>query len=139
MTPSEEINTIDPPTPASQLLSRKVLETNPETGEVKLSFFARPEFANRHGTVSGGNISAMLDSTTAIPAYVLLPKEFTAVTKELTVAFLRPAPLGPLFATARLIERNEREARTEGELLDPEGNVLARGKAVMRILRRTIK
>jgi len=117
-------------------VGRRVLEVDSATGIVRLEFMARPEFANRHGTVSGGFLAAMLDSTTAAPILAFLPEDLTIVTTELRVFYERPATLGQLFGTGRVSERNDREVLSEGELADPEGTTVARATATFRILRR---
>ena len=123
-------------TPAAELLGRRVLEVRPDVGEVRLSFEARPQLLNRHGTVQGGFLAAMLDSATAIAILAALPEETTALTTELHVSYLRPGSVGTLFAVARIVERHEREARTEGELRDASGNLLARATATLRLVER---
>jgi uncharacterized protein (TIGR00369 family) len=123
-------------TPAARLVGREVLEVDSGTGIVRLAFFARPEFANRHGTVSGGFLAAMLDSTAAAPILAFLPKDLSVVTTDLRVSFERPAPLGRLLGVGRVSEQNEREVHSEAELLDRDGNPLARARASFRIVRR---
>ena len=123
-------------TPGAKLVGREVLEVDSNTGAVRLAFFARPEFANRHGTVSGGFLAAMLDSATAAPILAVLSEDRTIVTTDLRVSFVRPAPLGPLSGVGRVLEENEREIHSEAELSDPDGNAVARATATFRILRR---
>jgi len=50
--------------PAAVLLGREVISVDAKSGEVQLRFLAHPQFANRHGTVQGGMLAAMLDSAT---------------------------------------------------------------------------
>jgi uncharacterized protein (TIGR00369 family) len=121
--------------PAPTLLGRKIEAIDPD-GSVTLSFFAQPEFANRHGGVQGGFASAMLDSATSVVLLAQLPPELTSVTMELTTTFLRPTPLGPLTAKAWLVERGEREAMTRAELYGPDGEVCAKATARLRIRRK---
>ena len=128
---------LDKITPGAKLVGREVLEVDSSTGEVRLAFLARPEFANRHGTVSGGFLAAMLDSVTAAPILASLPEDLTIVTTDLRVSFERPAPLGQLFGIGRVSERNDREIHSQGELSVPEGDVVARATATFRILRRS--
>lgn len=127
---------LDNVNPGATLIGREVLDVDAGTGAVRLAFLARPEFANRHGTVSGGFLAAMLDSACAAPILVSLPEDRTIVTTELRVSYERPAPLGPLRAIGRVSERNDREVLSEAELEDPEGVVVARAKATFRVLRR---
>ena len=86
--------------PAAQLLGREIMSVDPHTGEVKLRFMARGEFANRHGTVQGGMLAAMLDSATGNAVMAGLPSHLTAVTTRLDTQFLKPAGLGEMVATA---------------------------------------
>ncbi len=131
---------IDPrlqaPTPAATLLGRVVLDVDATTRTVRLGFTGRPEFLNRHGTVQGGFLAAMLDSTTAVAVLATLAEAETVVTTELSVSYLRPAAPGALTGVGRVLERGDRDARSEGEILDASGRVLARGTASLRIVPR---
>ena len=119
--------------PAAKLLGREVLRID-QDGTAHLRFFAPPEFANRHGTVQGGLVSAMLDSATMTPLLAQLPEDRVALTVKLETEFLRPAPLGELQAKAWLMTRDERVATTRGELSDLNGVVVATATAHIRIV-----
>lgn len=123
-------------TPAARLLGREILSSDAATGEVKLRFIAKPEFANRHGTVQGGFLAAMLDSAAGMAVMLSLPPEQTAVTTRLDVSYLKPASIGPLHATSRIIKRDARTADVEAQLMDDAGLMLATAKAELRILAR---
>jgi uncharacterized protein (TIGR00369 family) len=123
-------------TPAAQLLGREVLSVDNETGEVRLRFVAKPEFANRHGTVQGGFLAAMLDSATGMAVMLSLPPDMTAVTTRLDVSYLKPARTGPLNATSRVIASDARRANVEAQLRNEEGALLATAKAELRIITR---
>ena len=75
--------------PAAQLLGREIVSVDPLSGEVKLRFTAKTEFANRHGTVQGGMLAAMLDSATGNAIMARLPSHLTAVTTRLDTRFLK--------------------------------------------------
>ena len=104
--------------PAAKMLGREVVEIDQVNGGAVLRFRALPEFLNRHGTVQGGLLCAMLDSSTALALYAVLPQESTALTANLNVTFLKPAKLGTFTATSRLVTRDERNGETTGELRD---------------------
>jgi uncharacterized protein (TIGR00369 family) len=112
--------------PAAHLLGREIVSADRNSGEVKLRFTAKKEFANRHGTVQGGMLAAMLDSATGNAVMVRLPSHLTAVTTRLDTQFLRPAALGPMTATARLVRQDDRLAEVTAELIDVEGQYLNR-------------
>ncbi len=124
------------PTPAATLLGRTVVEADAAVGTVRVAFTARPEFLNRHGTVQGGFLAAMLDSTTALAALAALPETSTVLTTELRVTYERPAAAGPLLGIGRVVAREGRDARSEGALEDADGQVVARAVASLRIVPR---
>src|ERR1700719_4706134 len=118
--------------PAADLLGRQIVSADPQSGEVKLRFTAREEFANRHGTVQGGMLAAMLDSATGNAVMARLPSHLTAVTTRLDTQFLKPAALGAIVATARLVHQDDRSAEATAELTDSEGRVVATARAELR-------
>ncbi len=120
-------------TPVARLLGREIERFDPD-GTVHVRFTARPEFANRHGSVQGGLVSAMLDSATSAVLLAQLPPEQTSMTVKLETEFLRPAPLTVLNAKAWIMSRDERSATTRGELRDPDGAIVATATATLRIL-----
>jgi uncharacterized protein (TIGR00369 family) len=119
--------------PAAQLLGREIMSIDPHTGEVKLRFVARDEFANRHGTVQGGMLAAMLDSATGNAVMAGLPSHLTAVTTRLDTQFLKPAGLGEMVATARVTNRDDHSAEVTAELADSAGQIVATARAELRI------
>lgn len=124
---------LDLMTPVARLLGREILSIDAD-GTVHLRFRARPEFANRHGSVQGGLVSAMLDSSLSAVLLAQLPEGLTSMTVKLETEFLRPAPLTVLEAKAWLMSRDERSATTRGELRAPAGTLLATATAHLRIL-----
>lgn len=122
--------------PAPTLLGRELLEVDTRAGRARMRFLARPEFANRHGTVQGGFVSAMLDSATSVALIATLPDDMTSVTTKLETEFLKPTPVGPLLAVSEVLARSERDATATGTLQDENGVVFARATAQLRILRK---
>jgi uncharacterized protein (TIGR00369 family) len=122
--------------PAAVLLGRELLFADAEAGEVRLRYLARDDFANRHGTVQGGFLAAILDSATGAAVMAVLPPDLTAVTTRLDTSFVKPARLGPLLAAARVVRRDARSAEVEAEIMDDSGLILATAKAELRILPR---
>jgi uncharacterized protein (TIGR00369 family) len=119
--------------PSAVLLGREIVSVDTESGEVRLRFLADRQFSNRHGTVQGGMLAAMLDSATGNAVIANLPSDRTAVTTRLDTTFVKPAALGPLTATARLIKLDDRSASAEAELVDGSGQVVARARAELRV------
>src|ERR1700760_4322666 len=100
--------------PAAALLGREAISVDASSGEVRLRFRADPQFANRHGTVQGGMLAAMLDSATGNAVMASLPPDRTAV-------------------TTRLVSQGERSAVAEAELVDASGETVARARAQLRV------
>lgn len=134
MKTKEEVLAFEPP--AARLLGREVVSVNTEEGGATVRYTARPEFLNRHGTVQGGFLAAMLDSATALGLYGVLPPEQTAVTVNLNVTYVRPGKVGTFTAQSRLLKRDARFAEVSAELLDAEGGLVASAIAKLRIIRR---
>jgi uncharacterized protein (TIGR00369 family) len=122
--------------PAAALLGREVISVDKSSGEVRLRFLAEAQFANRHGTVQGGMLAAMLDSATGNAVMASLPPDRTAVTTRLDTTFVKPAALGPITAIARLVSQDERNAVAEAELVDGSGETVARARAELRVRER---
>ena len=107
---------------------------NRHTGEGVLKYVALPDFMNRHGTVQGGFLAAMLDSATALTLLNCLEADETAVTRSIIVEFLRPAKPGVIHARTRVVSRNGPAAEVAGELLDDNGVTVATAVAKLRVL-----
>jgi len=122
--------------PYGELIGTTILSADAEGKAIEVAYEAREEFTNRIGTISGGMLSAMLDSVTGLAALVALPEELTAAHTTLRVEYLRPVRPGRLTGRARVLELGEREIQSQGELIDGEGTTVARGEATLRILRK---
>jgi len=119
--------------PGAQLLGREWIGFD-QSGHALIRFDAQSAFTNRHGTIQGGFLAAMLDSETGVCALAKLSPDLTVVTKSLDTRFLRPAAVGAITARARVIEQTEREMVVQGELIDAKGVTVADATARLRIL-----
>ncbi|MFK4658405.1 uncharacterized protein (TIGR00369 family) [Bradyrhizobium japonicum] len=119
--------------PGAQLLGREWLGFD-EGGRALIRFQAQPAFTNRHGTIQGGFLAAMLDSATGICALAALSPDLTVVTRSLDTRFLKPAAVGPITARARVIERTDRDMVVQAELVDADSIIVADATARLRIL-----
>jgi uncharacterized protein (TIGR00369 family) len=119
--------------PGAQLLGREWIGTD-ENGHAVIRFQAQVAFTNRHGTVQGGFLAAMLDSATGICALAKLSSDLTVVTRSLDTRFLKPAAVGVITARARVMEQTERDMVVQAELIDAQGITVADATARLRIL-----
>ena len=119
--------------PGAQLLGREWLGFD-ENGDALIRFEAQSAFTNRHGTIQGGFLAAMLDSATGVCALAGLAPDLTVVTKSLDTRFLKPATVGPITAKARVVERTDRDMVVQADLIDSAGITVADATARLRIL-----
>jgi uncharacterized protein (TIGR00369 family) len=108
-----------PMPPVARLLGWTLLSIDPERGEIRVSFEAKPDFLNPAGTVQGGILSAMLDDTQTL---------------ELKTSFYRPARPGPIVGFGRVAHRGRDLLFLEGTLSDGEGKSLAAATSTARII-----
>ncbi len=125
-----------PLTPAAELLGREVLNIDLKERVARVAYLAPDVFANRHGTVQGGFLAAMLDSACGIIGMADLPEGMTAVTRRLDTHFIRPARIGRLIVEAKIIRREGRAVEVEAQLMDEAGVVLAKARAELRTMER---
>ncbi|MCA6109580.1 PaaI family thioesterase [Bradyrhizobium sp. CNPSo 4026] len=122
--------------PGAQLLGRQWLGFD-DAGETALiRYQAQPSFTNRHGTVQGGFLAAMLDSATGICALAALSPNLTVVTRSLDTRFRKPASVGPITGRARIVVRTDREMIVEAALVDAQDVTVADATARLRVLQR---
>lgn len=119
--------------PGAQLLGREWLGFD-ESGQALIRFQAQPAFTNRHGTIQGGFLAAMLDSATGIAALAALAPQLTVVTVSLDTRFRKPATVGSIMARPRVVERMDREMVVQADLADAKGITVADAMARLRIL-----
>ncbi|HKU37709.1 MAG TPA: PaaI family thioesterase, partial [Polyangiales bacterium] len=101
--------------PMAQLIGRSVVSTSPD-GSVELAFEGSPRFANRFGSIQGGMLSAMLDSTLAYSAMAALQPGQRALTVEMSTRFFQPATPGRLRARASLLHLSKNLAHAQADL-----------------------
>ena len=118
--------------PGAQLLGREWLGFDGEITSIR--FEAKPLFTNRHGTIQGGFLAAMLDSATGLGALAALPATQTVVTKTLATRFLKPARVGPITARSKVVSQTGRDMIVEADLIDAENVTVATATAELRIL-----
>ena len=123
------------PANAGKTLGMRVIHAEPKGGALKVQFEAKPEFLNPMGNIQGGFLAAMLDSTLSPALASTLTPEQMCPTLELKVSFLRPAREGLITGTARVVHKTNSVAFLEGELRNPDNQVVATGTATARIIR----
>ncbi len=127
---------LDRRSPFGDWLGRTLVRADTDRGEIEVHYHPPSETHNRLRTLAGGALAAMLDSLTGLAALSALPEGSIAVHTALAVEYLRPAVPGPLRGVGRALERDERAIASEGELFDANGQLVARGRAQLRMVAR---
>ncbi len=115
-------------------MGRRVLRAEPDSGRSELTFEAPEDFTNGMGNVQGGFLAAMLDSVMGAALATVLAEGERPPTLEMKINFIRPAKVGTIGGTARVVHRGKSVAFVEGELLSPSGDLLAKGTSTNRII-----
>ncbi len=121
--------------PCHHLLGRRVLRAERDSGTSELTFEAPESFTNGMGNVQGGFLAVMLDSAMGAALATVLAEGEAPPTLEMKVSFIKPAKVGTIVGTARVVHRSRSVAFVEGELHCPAGNLLARGTVTATIIR----
>jgi len=123
-----------PTPPCSDTLGVVIKELDKETGRVTVSFNAKPEFCNPHGTVQGGFLSAMLDEVCALAAVAKLDGHGLIATLESSTRYLSPAYPGKIKGTAEVLKLGKSTAFVEGQLYSEDGKLLAKMSTTSKVV-----
>lgn len=122
-----------PPPPAAKLLGWELVAIDPDAGTIEVAFEATEQFTNPVGVIQGGFLAAMLDDTLGPALVATLPEGQFAPTLDLHVQFLRPARPGRLLGRGRVVQRGREVCFLSGELVAPDGRIVAVATATTRI------
>jgi uncharacterized protein (TIGR00369 family) len=122
-----------PRPPVGVLLGTEYVSYDLARGEVHMRFSAVSSFINPGGMVHGGMLAAMLDELLAVTMTASMREGQFNVTLDLGTRFLKAAQLGTIDGHGKVAKRGRSVGFAEGELRNPQGEVLARGNATMQI------
>jgi uncharacterized protein (TIGR00369 family) len=97
--------------------------------EVRLEMEAGPQHHNPMGIVHGGILCDLADAAMGVAMACSLEAGETFSTLELQLNYLRPVRQGRLAASARMVRRGRTTAYLESEVLDAEGQLIAKGSS----------
>ena len=116
-------------------MGRRVLRAERDSGTSELTFEAPEAFTNGMGNVQGGFLAVMLDSVMGAALATVMAEGESPPTLEMKVSFIKPAKVGTIGGTARVIHRGKSVAFVEGELHSAAGTLLAKGTVTATIIR----
>lgn len=94
-----------------------------------------PALANSRGDMHGGTLMSAFDFTLSAAARAHDPLRYGAITIDLTTHFLE-ASRSELTVIGRCTKRGKSMAFCEGEILDPQGTVVAVARGVFKLVLR---
>ena len=118
--------------PSAELMGSEFVSFDEERGELTTRFTPPPSFASPRGAVQGGLIAGFLDEVMGGALLAVTQAKFgeegirLPLNLDMNLTFLRMVPLETITAKGRVVKAGKRVAYLEGELLDSEGQVLAR-------------
>jgi len=95
-----------------------------------------PEHMNVWGTMHGGALSSLVDSSCGTAIGPWLTPEESVVTLDLRVQFFKPVRQGVLIAHGRVVHRTQRYIITESEVFDQDHHLVARGSTIHTVVQR---
>jgi uncharacterized protein (TIGR00369 family) len=116
------------------LLGRRVLEAEHGSGKSELSFEATEGLTNGMGNIQGGLLAAMLDSVMGAALATVLAEGERPPTLEMKISFVKPAKVGTIRGTARVVHRGRSVAFAEGSLHSASNALLATGTCTALIV-----
>jgi uncharacterized protein (TIGR00369 family) len=102
-------------------------------GEVDLAISAGSSHANLAGRVHGGVLATVADTAAGLAVRTVIPPGSGHVTVTLDVQFLRSASPGRLEGRGRVTKAGRRIAFAEAEVVDADGDVLARAQLTVAV------
>jgi uncharacterized protein (TIGR00369 family) len=105
-----------------------------EPGAVEVELNVRPNHLNLFGTLHGGLIATLADTATGLAMLTSLDDGMTHVTTSLSVTFLASGRAGVVTARARVVKRGRRFGYAEADVVDAEGELLARAAATFTVM-----
>ncbi len=109
------------------------LEFHRDGDGVKAEFTPGEQYQGWPGVVHGGIICTMLDEALGYAAGF---QGLYAVTARMDVQYRKPAMVGKrLFVSARVASVSGRDVRSEGQIRDEDGTLVAEAQAALRIIK----
>lgn len=96
-----------------------------------------PEHINVWGSIHGGALAGLVDSSCGTAIGPALEPDESVVTLDLKVQFLKGVKKGKLTAYGRVVHRSRRFVHTESEVFDDDGEMVARGATIHAVIVRS--
>lgn len=120
----------------ARTLQYDVIEVS--AGKVVVSAVPSEAFLNPEGTVHGGFVATLLDTSMGLAIRSMISKGSGSTTLEFKISMMRPvtADLGLVTAEGSVLTCGRRVGTAEGRLVDRQGKLLAHGTTTCLIFDR---
>ncbi|WP_269410675.1 PaaI family thioesterase [Lentibacillus daqui] len=124
---------------------RKSFETSPffyhlgfeithfQEGDVRLKLPVTRQLLNANQILHGGVHASMIDFVLGM--VIRSTTRTRCITMNLNVNYFAPADSGSLFAQGRILQQGYRTVTAEGEILEEQGEMLAKGTGTFKLIR----
>ena len=112
----------------------RILDFSKEESSIRLEYIAERRHCHSGNIVQGGYVTGWIDSAMAHSVMIPTNFEFSPLTLELKITFLKSANPGPVIAEARVIKLGRSIAFVEGSLFDNAGNIIAKGTSTNKLV-----
>jgi len=120
--------------PFYRFIKMQVVKIGEGVSEVHLQL--QPEYKNIWGLIHGGVAATLLDTSCGTSLYSLLEQNEGAWTIDLHTSFLGQIREGLMIGRGKAVYRTRNLAWSQAEAFDQEGNLVARGNAIHRVIKR---
>jgi acyl-CoA thioesterase len=118
----------------SQSLGLERVVDHGEAGKAVLHYRATMAMCHSGGIVQGGFVTGWIDAAMAYVVMAATKREFSPLSLEIKISFLKAASPGLVIAEAWIEKLGRSTGFLEGRLLNEAGEVLAKGSSTVKLL-----
>jgi uncharacterized protein (TIGR00369 family) len=124
-----------PPPPMAQTMPIEL--THWSNGSIEIEGLPQKHFYNNHGSIHGGWVMTMLDTSMALAALTTLSAGESCPSTETSVKFVRPITVstGKMIITGQVINKGRKLITLEGRIMDTSGKLYAHGTSTCMIVK----
>jgi len=112
----------------------KILEFSKENQSIKIEYIAETRHCHSGNIVQGGYVTGWIDAAMAHSVMIPTDFEFSPLTLELKITFLKSANPGIVIAAAKVIKLGKSIAFVEGTLTNESGDLIAKGTSTNKLV-----
>ncbi len=114
--------------------SGRLISADGDAGRAVLEFTCVDAMCHSGGVAQGGFVTGWVDAAMAHACVARYTTSFWVATLDIRMSFFRPTSPGLVVATGWIERAGKQIVFTEGELVDSDGNVLAKASSTIRLV-----